>query len=204
MTIRPLTGGGPGISVDVEDFGEPVFLRFLCQGPVSIEVSNLRGSPNATVSGVFLDEPSAFIGEDRVTGGDPRGVYGGVLRLAAGETVSGMEAVPAYAWAYDVTDPRGVASADGKTANAITYFHDSKIVVPFPDLPWGRRSVIAPYFLDWDTANERIQRVTLLPPSDGSTPTSRVVQNLGSSGSTFNSRLTGPANWRSRTWRMPR
>jgi len=108
---------------------------------------------------VFLDWPVWFRGEDRETQGSWAGVYGasGVwLPPGAGGVV--VEGSP-YVWTPATTDPRALASADGRGRFAPCWWSASRIRLTV-DVPELGEHEMALYFLDWDRSGRR-ERVTV-------------------------------------------
>ncbi len=158
VSLRPLDGG-PSVSVDLADFSGGVHLRFGVTGPVRVSVLNRPGSPNAILNGAFVDPVSAYLGEDRTTGGEWPGRYGttghalpAVNRLAIGDAYT-------WGWAFSDLDLRTLRIPGGPGRTSEVWWHPDRIVIP---MPIDRPTRVALYFLDFDRAQRRA-RITWTP-----------------------------------------
>ncbi|MBU6400637.1 MAG: hypothetical protein KGS61_09985 [Verrucomicrobia bacterium] len=166
ITITDPTTGSTLDSRSVSSFHNGTYLVWEIVGNVVITITN-TGSPNAVVSGLFLDTKTTdgcatFVALDATTSGNWQGTYG-----ADGyNVINDSYSYPAYAtvtpsgnslytWATSTTDTRALqrASTSGRIAACWWSNSNFTITLGFSD---GKVHRLALYTLNWDntTRNE--------------------------------------------------
>jgi hypothetical protein len=161
----------------VTSFVNGEYLVWNLSGHVIVRITNMNGSSNAVLSGLFFGAagappPSgaaAFVKTDTSTAGSWKGVYGADGFNVIDDTASYPSYVTVtpsgnanYVWASSTTDVRGLQKAFSKGDQiAACWYTVSSFTV---DLNFNDANThqVALYLLDWDNYNGRTERVDIL------------------------------------------
>jgi hypothetical protein len=163
----------------VSSFVGGQYLVWNLSGTVTIRVTNLNGSSNAVVSGLFFgggvaappqasSGSAAFAKVDTTTQGSWKAAYGSEGANVMGDSVtypSYVTVTPAgnfsYTWVAATTDPRATQrnSSTGRIAACWGTATTFTIDLNFTD---GRAHQVAMYLLDWDNWFGRSEKVEIL------------------------------------------
>ena len=173
----------------VTSFTSGVYLQWAVSGNLLITFTNVPGSSNAVLSGLFLDPATTsaaatYLKQDTTTQGNWIGTYGS----QGYDLINGTSSLPSYAtvtpagesnytWSTTTTDPRALEDAGGSGRIAATWFGSSFTVDV--NLTDGQTHDLELYFLDWDTTS-RAEQVQISNASTGAVLDTETVTSFSS------------------------
>jgi hypothetical protein len=181
-------------SQTVSNFGNGAYLVWNVSNNIQIKITNLNGSSNAVLNGLFLDPPgtssptpgkASFLKTDTTTKGSWQGVYGS----QGYNVIDTAPSLPSYAqvsasgnstflWTNTTTDTRALQEVGSTNRIAAVWYSPTSFTVNV-NLTDGQTHQLALYLLDWDGfGGGRNEQVQILDATTGNLLSGDSVSNF--------------------------